>query len=61
MKFSRILALNKPEAKYLIMGCIAAAFNGAVQPVFSILFSEMVALFYMPPDGNSQALPKNRD
>ena len=53
VKFSRILALNKPEAIYLIMGCVAGALNGTVQPVFSILFTEMVTLFYMPPDGNN--------
>ena len=50
---SRILALNKNEVGYLIIGCIAAAINGAVQPIFSILFSEMVDLFYRTPEGKS--------
>jgi hypothetical protein len=51
VSYKRLFALNSKEWPYLVVGCIAAGINGAVQPVFSILFSEMVALFYKPPDG----------
>ena len=51
VSFSRILALNKNEIGYLIIGCIAATINGSVQPVFSILYSSMIFLFFQPPDG----------
>jgi len=46
--FSRLIGLNRPEVPYIIIGCVCAAINGATQPVFSIIFSEMVNLFYQP-------------
>ncbi|XP_076808163.1 ATP-dependent translocase ABCB1-like [Clavelina lepadiformis] len=43
--FSRIMALNKPELFYIIVGCCGAAVNGGVQPCFAILFSEILNVF----------------
>ncbi|CAK8684913.1 unnamed protein product [Clavelina lepadiformis] len=45
ISFSRILAYNKPEIGYIIIGCFAAAVNGGIQPVFAILFSEILGVF----------------
>ncbi|KAK0581681.1 hypothetical protein LWI29_016795 [Acer saccharum] len=45
----RIAYLNKPEIPVLLMGTIAAVVNGAVFPVFGILFSSVVTAFYKPP------------
>jgi len=46
--YSRILAVNLPEIQYVILGCFASIVLGVVNPIFSILFSEMVNLFYQP-------------
>ncbi|TXG63202.1 hypothetical protein EZV62_010196 [Acer yangbiense] len=45
----QIAYLNKPEIPVLLMGTIAAVVNGAVFPVFGILFSSVVTAFYKPP------------
>jgi len=61
--FSRILKLNRPESVYIFIGCVGAAFNGVSNPIFSIVFSEMVTLYYKPgtrletnPDGGRYSL-----
>ncbi len=43
--FSRMFALNKPEAGFLVLGCLCAAANGATQPVFSIVSEETEVRF----------------
>uniref|UniRef100_H2ZR92 Bile salt export pump n=1 Tax=Ciona savignyi TaxID=51511 RepID=H2ZR92_CIOSA len=43
--FGRVISLNKPELFYIIVGCIAAAVNGGIQPCFAILFSEILGVF----------------
>nr|XP_018672478.2 multidrug resistance protein 1A-like isoform X1 [Ciona intestinalis] len=43
--FSRVIALNRPELFYIVLGCIAAAVNGGIQPCFAILFSEIIGVF----------------
>lgn len=35
--FSRLMALNKPEWPYLILGMFASAVVGAVQPAFAFV------------------------
>jgi len=47
--FKRLVAMNKPELPAILIGCLSAAVNGSTQPAFSIIFSEMVNLFYQPP------------
>ena len=42
----KVLALNKPEWYYIIIGCIASVFSGAVQPAFSIIFSKATAVSF---------------
>jgi ABC-type multidrug transport system fused ATPase/permease subunit len=43
--FSRLLKLNKPELLLIIIGTIASAINGAVFPLFAILFSAILNTF----------------
>ncbi|KAB1275908.1 Phosphatidylcholine translocator ABCB4 [Camelus dromedarius] len=43
--FLKILQLNKTEWPYLVVGTLCAVANGALQPAFSIIFSEMIAIF----------------
>lgn len=43
--FSRVMAMNKPELGYIILGCIAAGVNGGAQPVFAIIFADVLNVF----------------
>ncbi|XP_041936250.1 bile salt export pump [Alosa sapidissima] len=45
---SRILKYNAPEWPYMLFGSIGAAINGGVNPVYSLLFSQILATFTMP-------------
>jgi hypothetical protein len=40
----RVMALNKPELPFIIGGCICALIVGSTQPVFAILFAEMMGV-----------------
>ncbi|KAM3857136.1 bile salt export pump [Diretmus argenteus] len=42
---TRILKYNMPEWPYMFFGSIAAAINGGVNPVYSLLFSQILATF----------------
>nr|CAB3449617.1 unnamed protein product [Digitaria exilis] len=45
----RLLHLHKPETKILLLGCTAAAANGAILPVFGLMISSAIRTFYEPP------------
>uniref|UniRef100_A0A8C8BB02 ATP-binding cassette sub-family B member 5 n=1 Tax=Otus sunia TaxID=257818 RepID=A0A8C8BB02_9STRI len=42
--YSRILALNKPEWLYVLLGVIAAAVSGGVHPAFAVLFGKIIGV-----------------
>ncbi|GJS38632.1 ABC transporter B family member 21-like protein [Tanacetum coccineum] len=44
----RLFYLNKPEIPILVIGSIAAIANGIVLPVFGILISSMIKIFFEP-------------
>ncbi|XP_034032436.1 bile salt export pump-like [Thalassophryne amazonica] len=44
---ARILKYNLPEWPYMTFGSIGAAINGGVNPVYSLLFSQILATFSM--------------
>ncbi|XP_062097770.1 ABC transporter B family member 11-like [Humulus lupulus] len=46
---TRLAALNKPEIPFLLVGVIAASVNGVVLPIFGLLISRMIKVFYEPP------------
>ncbi|PON43231.1 ABC transporter [Parasponia andersonii] len=46
---SRLAALNKPEIPILLIGAIAAITNGVILPIFGLLISNMIKVFYEPP------------
>lgn len=48
--WGRVVKLNKPETKYLILGTIGAAASGAVMPLWGLIFSNMLTIFGKPPD-----------
>lgn len=41
---ARILKYNTPEWPYMLFGSIGAAINGGVNPVYSLLFSQILAV-----------------
>nr|XP_023658307.1 multidrug resistance protein 1-like [Paramormyrops kingsleyae] len=43
--FKRILALNKPEWPYLLIGMLASLVGGAVYPCVSIIFAKIIGVF----------------
>ncbi|XP_053093947.1 bile salt export pump [Pangasianodon hypophthalmus] len=45
---ARILKYNAPEWPYMVFGSFGAAVNGGVNPVYSLLFSQILATFSMP-------------
>lgn len=44
---ARILKYNAPEWPYMLFGSFGAAVNGGVNPVYSLLFSQILAVSYM--------------
>ncbi|NWU01491.1 MDR1 protein, partial [Urocynchramus pylzowi] len=43
--YIKILALNKPEWFYVLLGVIAAAVIGAVHPAFAVIFGKIIGAF----------------
>lgn len=44
VSFLKVMKLNKTEWPYFVVGTVCAIANGALQPAFSIIFSEMIAV-----------------
>ncbi|XP_075414576.1 phosphatidylcholine translocator ABCB4 [Tenrec ecaudatus] len=45
VSFLKVLKLNKTEWPYFVVGTVCAIANGALQPAFSLIFSEMIEIF----------------
>ncbi|NWS93849.1 ABCBB protein, partial [Mionectes macconnelli] len=45
VSFTRILKYNASEWPYLVLGSLAAAVNGAVSPLYALLFSQILGTF----------------
>ncbi|KAH9625819.1 hypothetical protein KSS87_020473 [Heliosperma pusillum] len=45
----RLASLNKPEIPAMLLGSISAIANGVIFPIFSILLSSVIKMFYEPP------------
>ncbi|KAL4366872.1 hypothetical protein GQ457_05G018120 [Hibiscus cannabinus] len=45
--FRRLLALNLPEWKQAMMGCLSAILFGAVQPVYAFSLGSMVSVYFL--------------
>ncbi|KAJ3591657.1 hypothetical protein NHX12_006789 [Muraenolepis orangiensis] len=41
----RVLRYNKPEWPYMLLGSLGAAINGSVNPIYAILFSQILGTF----------------
>jgi hypothetical protein len=40
----KLLALNKPEWYFIVIGSFASIISGAVQPAFAIVFSKVITV-----------------
>uniref|UniRef100_A0A7N0REW6 ABC transporter B family member 9 n=1 Tax=Kalanchoe fedtschenkoi TaxID=63787 RepID=A0A7N0REW6_KALFE len=45
----KLAQLNKPELPVIVLGSIGAVVNGLVFPVFGLLISNVIKIFYQPP------------
>ncbi|KAM8967104.1 ATP-binding cassette sub-family B member 5-like [Pelodytes ibericus] len=45
VSFFQLLKLNKSEWPYILLGSLAAVLNGAVHPIFCIVFAKMIVIF----------------
>ncbi|XP_071977907.1 bile salt export pump-like isoform X2 [Engystomops pustulosus] len=45
---ARILKYNAPEWPYMLIGSLGAAVNGAVNPLYALLFSQILLIFSLP-------------
>ncbi|MCO5597338.1 hypothetical protein L7F22_051414 [Adiantum nelumboides] len=48
--FLRLVAFNKPEIPFLLLGSLAAICNGAIVPIAGLLFTNMIRTFYKAHD-----------
>uniref|UniRef100_A0ABM5GNJ0 ATP-dependent translocase ABCB1 isoform X1 n=1 Tax=Pogona vitticeps TaxID=103695 RepID=A0ABM5GNJ0_9SAUR len=48
VSFLKIMKLNISEWPYFVVGTFASLINGALQPAFAILFSEIIGIFATP-------------
>nr|DBA19799.1 TPA: hypothetical protein GDO54_015575 [Pyxicephalus adspersus] len=47
---ARILKYNAPEWPYMLLGSFGAAINGAVNPLYALLFSQILGTFSLPDE-----------
>ncbi|KAF6726718.1 Bile salt export pump [Oryzias melastigma] len=45
---ARILKYNQPEWPYMLLGSLGAAINGSVNPIYAVLFSQILGTFAIP-------------
>ncbi|RVE58009.1 hypothetical protein OJAV_G00205110 [Oryzias javanicus] len=45
---ARILKYNRPEWPYMLLGSLGAAINGSVNPIYAVLFSQILGTFAIP-------------
>jgi len=50
VSLGRLFALNKPEIPWIVLGTLAGIANGVANPVFAIIFSKVLDLYYKPED-----------
>ncbi|CAM5112321.1 unnamed protein product [Natator depressus] len=48
VSFLKVMKLNKSEWPYFVVGTFSAIINGALQPAFAIIFSEIIGVFAEP-------------
>nr|GLL45913.1 ABC transporter B family member 9-like [Ipomoea trifida] len=49
VSIGRLASLNKPEIPILFLGVLAACFHGIIFPIFGLLLSTVIKIFFEPP------------
>ncbi|CAA7051983.1 unnamed protein product, partial [Microthlaspi erraticum] len=49
--FKRLLAMNRPEWKHALYGCLSAALYGAISPIYSYASGSMVSVYFLTNHG----------
>nr|GMD22508.1 ABC transporter B family member 9-like [Ipomoea batatas] len=49
VSIGRLASLNKPEIPILFLGVLAACFHGVIFPIFGLLLSTVIKIFFEPP------------
>ncbi|XP_058047126.1 bile salt export pump [Ahaetulla prasina] len=52
---TRILKYNAPEWPYMVLGSLGAGANGAVNPLYALLFSQILGTFSVPDEEEQRA------
>lgn len=47
VSFLKVMRLNSSEWPYILVGTLCATINGAMQPVFAIIFSKIISVGYL--------------
>ncbi|CAN6861759.1 unnamed protein product [Brassica oleracea] len=45
--FKRLMAMNRPEWKHALYGCLSAALHGGVQPMYAFVSGSMVSVYFL--------------
>ncbi|KAG2316338.1 hypothetical protein Bca52824_019460 [Brassica carinata] len=45
--FKRLIAMNRPEWKHALYGCLSAALHGGVQPISAFVSGSMVSVYFL--------------
>ncbi|XP_041649046.1 ATP-binding cassette, sub-family B (MDR/TAP), member 4 [Cheilinus undulatus] len=48
VSFLQVMRINLPEWPYIVVGIFCAIINGALQPLFAVLFSKIITVFAEP-------------
>ncbi|XP_049586739.1 ATP-dependent translocase ABCB1 isoform X4 [Syngnathus scovelli] len=48
VSFLKVMRFNLPEWPYIFVGTICASINGAMQPLFAVIFSKIITVFAEP-------------
>lgn len=46
----RVMKMNKPEWPFILIGCFGSILTGAMNPLFAVIFSKIIAVFILPID-----------
>ncbi|KAL7089248.1 hypothetical protein ACP275_13G177500 [Erythranthe tilingii] len=49
VSITRLAKLNKPEIPILLLGCLGAVVQGLMYPIFGLLLSSAIRIFFEPP------------
>ncbi|KAH7415620.1 hypothetical protein KP509_14G054100 [Ceratopteris richardii] len=58
--YLRLMKLNAPEWPYALLGCLGSIMAGAINPVFALIISELITVYYEPDKRKQERDVRNR-